>query len=59
MEFLTALANELRTQDRRKVSVWKARGKLPAPTVVVQGRSLWSAEDIEPWIAAEKARREG
>jgi len=43
--------------DRRKVAMWRTRGKLPPPTQVLSTGPVWTAADIEPWIADQIERR--
>lgn len=45
-------------QPPDKVSVWKSRGKLPAPDVVLQMGPVWTAKTIGPWIRKTLRQRE-
>ncbi len=36
--------------DRRVLSVWYGRGKLPPPTQALKSGPVWDAQAIEPWI---------
>src|SRR3954452_14701988 len=44
--------------DRQLVTVWRRRSShgMPAPDEELSSGPLWTAETIEPWIAATRAR---
>lgn len=48
--------------DRRTLSVWVARGKMPPPTQRLASGPIWDAAVIDPWIkshlAPDRATRE-
>ena len=44
---------------RQLVAQWRVRGKLPPPTEQLAAGPFWIAEDIEPWIEEQRAKREG
>jgi len=39
----------------KTVTMWKHRGKLPAPVAELRGATVWLRQDIERWAAERKA----
>lgn len=51
---LTEFAAELPGMDRKKLSVYYNRGKLPEPFGKAGKRPLWTKEQIENYKASQK-----
>ncbi len=53
---MSEIARELGV-TRKVIGIWRVRGKLPEPTEVLATGPVWKPEDIEWWIAEQKAKR--
>lgn len=50
---ISEIANELGL-ERKTVSQWRSRGKLPPADDVLSMGPVWLSETIEPWITKKK-----